>query len=65
MSVTKERVRTKTQEAIDPMKHHPLTPKMAIELFTSILRSVSILNSFGAVDVGRIAGSWEDVDTGV
>ena len=32
----KERVRTKTQEAIDLMKHHPLTPKMAIELFTSI-----------------------------
>ena len=36
MSAMKERVRNKTQEAIDLMKHHPLTPKMAIELFTSI-----------------------------
>ena len=36
MSVMKERVRNKTQEAIDLMKHHPLTPKMAIELCTSI-----------------------------
>jgi len=36
MSVMKERVRNKTQEAIDLIKHHPLTPKMAIELFTSI-----------------------------
>jgi hypothetical protein len=36
MSAMKERVRAKTQEAIDLMKHHPLTPKMAIELFTSI-----------------------------
>jgi hypothetical protein len=36
MSEMKERVRKKTQEAIDLMKHHPLTPKMAIELFTSI-----------------------------
>ena len=36
MSAMKERVRNKTQEAIDLMEHHPLTPKMAIELFTSI-----------------------------
>ena len=32
----KDRVRSKTQEAIYLMKHHPLTPKMVIELFSSI-----------------------------
>ena len=33
MSETKRRVMEKTKEARDQIKHHPLDPKMAMELF--------------------------------
>jgi hypothetical protein len=55
MSAMKERVRAKAQEAIDLMKHHPLTPKKKngnCSVHQNWGRNVSILSSFGAVDVG-------------
>ncbi len=36
MSSTKERIFKKTEEARDLLRHHPLTPEQAIDLFTSI-----------------------------
>jgi hypothetical protein len=36
MSDTRERNFRKTEEARDLLRHHPLTPEQAIDLFTSI-----------------------------
>jgi hypothetical protein len=36
MSATKTRIFKKTEDARDLMRHHPLTPEQAIDLFTSI-----------------------------
>jgi hypothetical protein len=36
MSDTKERIFRKTEETRDLLRHHPLTPEQAIDLFTSI-----------------------------
>jgi hypothetical protein len=36
MSSTKEKIFKKTEEARDLLRHHPLTPEQAIDLFTSI-----------------------------
>jgi hypothetical protein len=36
MSNTKERIFKRTEEARDLLRHHPLTPEQAIDLFTSI-----------------------------
>jgi len=36
MSNTKERILKRTEEARDLLRHHPLTPEQAIDLFTSI-----------------------------
>jgi hypothetical protein len=36
MSTTKTRIFKKTEEARDLLKHHPLTPEQAIDLFTSV-----------------------------
>jgi hypothetical protein len=36
MSITKERIFKRTEEARDLLRHHPLTPEQAIDLFTSI-----------------------------
>ena len=36
MSNTKERIFKGTEEARDLLRHHPLTPEQAIDLFTSI-----------------------------
>ena len=36
MSATKTRIFKKTEEARDLLRHHPLTPEQAINLFTSI-----------------------------
>jgi hypothetical protein len=36
MSDTKERIFKRTEEARDLLRHHPLTPEQAINLFTSI-----------------------------
>jgi hypothetical protein len=36
MSSTKERIFKRTEEARDLLRHHPLTPEQAIDLFTSI-----------------------------
>jgi hypothetical protein len=36
MSNTKERIFKRTEEARDLLRHHPLTPEQAVDLFTSI-----------------------------
>jgi hypothetical protein len=36
MSNTKERIFKRTEEARDLLRHHPLSPEQAIDLFTSI-----------------------------
>jgi hypothetical protein len=36
MSNTKERIFKRTEETRDLLRHHPLTPEQAIDLFTSI-----------------------------
>ena len=36
MTVTKEKVKEKARNARDMLKHHPLTPELALELFMSI-----------------------------
>ena len=36
MSDTKERIFRRTEKALDLLRHHPLTPEQAIDLFTSI-----------------------------
>jgi len=36
MSDTKARIFRKSEEARDLLRHHPLTPEQAIDLFTSI-----------------------------
>ena len=36
MTVTKEKVKEKARHARDMLKHHPLTPELALKLFISI-----------------------------
>jgi hypothetical protein len=56
MSDTKERIFRKTEEARDLLRHHPLTPEQAIDLFTSIgVGAFRYSAALGAMD-GKRAG---------
>jgi hypothetical protein len=55
MTMTKEKVKEKARDARDMLKHHPLTPVLALELFMSI--SVGVFR-FSAALVQR---TWREL----
>ena len=53
MSATKTRIFKKTEEARDLLRHHPLTPEQAIDLYEHWSGSVRILGGVGPMDGKR------------
>jgi len=62
MSNTKERIFRRTEEARDLRRHHPLTPKQAIDLFTSIgvgaFRYSAALVPWTGKELERLEAVW-------
>ena len=62
MSNTKERIFKKTEEARDLLRHHPLTPEQAIDLFTSIgvgaFRYSAALVPWTKKELGLLEAVW-------
>jgi hypothetical protein len=62
MSDTKERISRKTEEARDLLRHHPLTPEQAIDLFTSIgvgvFRYSAALITWTERELERLEAMW-------
>jgi hypothetical protein len=62
MSVTKERIFRKTEEARDLLRHQPLTPEQAIELFASVgvgaFRYSAALVTWTERELERLAAMW-------
>ena len=62
MSNTKERIFKKTEEARVLLRHHPLTPEQAIDLFTSIgvgaFRYLAALVSWTKKELELLEAVW-------
>jgi hypothetical protein len=62
MSATKARIFKKTEETRDLLRHHPLTPEQAIDLFTSVgvgaFRYSSVLVPWTEKELDRLEAVW-------